>query len=461
VLSLKRIGIVVLLAGLALLAGSKYWLATRNLTALNIAVSLSPRHIRTEEFNINLDTDYYVEVEVDGSLSAGNLECLMWGCSGPSILKAHWVLSRAGQPEASGASEDISGASGNIGTVERIVGRFSSHGGRYTLDVDILSDTGFLAPRNPRLKVEADGNTYNRLDELFSAIYWTSGLIAGIGAILCLGSFSVLAPFSQGGWSWLVIAFGIAMGLFGIVLLCHIPVFEDDPHEFDPRAPFALLALVALPASVRATRNRRQGGLIYLLASPLLGACIVWWRYYDVEGGVSLLQHALMFTVASLWFIVPGAFWLLTARAGWPPLLRSRVSPAVLLSFFAACLVVSVFAWLSLFSAGFEECGKIEPPFSAPRSPNHVAFTAKVVLVGPAVVLPYSTWSLVRVQRRFWELPGWVPGFVILRGYFEKGDRGEYFVDGIRSAGLLPHFLPIIDPYPCGRTGPLDRATLR
>jgi hypothetical protein len=55
-------------------------------------------------------------------------------------------------------------------------------------------------------------------------------------------------------------------------------------------------------------------------------------------------------------------------------------------------------------------------------------------------------------------LPSWAPDLVILRGFFKQGERKQYFVDGIRSQGLLTHFLPIIEPQHCGRTDFLEGA---
>ena len=87
-----------------------------------------------------------------------------------------------------GVSEDISGGFGDLGTVGRVVGSFKSSGGRYRLDVNVLSDTGFLNDRHPRLKVQADGDAYNRRDRLYVGLPFASALLTAIGGALFLVS---------------------------------------------------------------------------------------------------------------------------------------------------------------------------------------------------------------------------------------------------------------------------------
>jgi biopolymer transport protein ExbD len=182
-----RIGIAILLAGVALYAGSRYWMATRKLIALDVPISLSRGHIRTEEFDINLDSGYYVEIEVEKTPSLGNLDCLMWGCyETPAILRAQWTLSNAGQVELSGSSDATNGGSGNLGTVGRKVGYFRCSGGRYRLDLDVLSDTSVLNTGNPRLKVEADGEGYNYLGRLYDELPIVPGMLVVVGGTLLL-----------------------------------------------------------------------------------------------------------------------------------------------------------------------------------------------------------------------------------------------------------------------------------
>jgi len=197
----RRVATAVVLAGLALAIASIFWLSTRKLVPLDIPISLSRGHVRTEEFGINLNSGYYIEIEVEKALSLDNLECQMWGCYEekpaslevqrvPAILRAQWVLSSAGNIKLSGHSEEIDGASGNLGVVGSKVGYFLSSGGRYRLDVDVLSDTSVLNKGNPRLKVEADGEGYNRLSRLNETLAIIPGMVVVVGLALLLLSCS-------------------------------------------------------------------------------------------------------------------------------------------------------------------------------------------------------------------------------------------------------------------------------
>jgi len=59
------IAIILCAAGFSLYFGFKHWLDTRTFEPLNIPVSLSPGHIRTGNFYINLRELYYINVDVD------------------------------------------------------------------------------------------------------------------------------------------------------------------------------------------------------------------------------------------------------------------------------------------------------------------------------------------------------------------------------------------------------------
>ena len=269
--------------------------------------------------------------------------------------------------------------------------------------------------------------------------------------------------------SWSVILLGVLLGILGVAAVAGMPVFSGYPPEWSRVAGFALLGFIALLASVVAIRSPRLAGLLFLVAAAVMGACFAWWQRlgrFDVS--VSISRLILVFAGTSLLFVLPGAFWLITSRAGWPPVISARLMPGMRTHWpaflgallFVTCAGLGIFLSICLPQYPWEGCNKLTPPVSVQRYPDQVVFVAKVVFVGRSVEpLPrFASWSVVRVQHRFWGLPSWAPGFVILRGYFKKGERGEYFVDGRRSQGLLTHFLPIVERYPCCHTAPLDRA---
>jgi biopolymer transport protein ExbD len=181
-----------ILTGVALWVGSLTWLATRKLVPLDVPVSLSRGLIRSKEFSINLDSGYYIQIEVERTPSLGDLECRMWhlwGCDEvPSALNARWTISRAGRKELSGSSDDINGGSYRIGFVGRKVGHFASSGGRYKLDVEVLSDTLALNKGHPRLRIEDDGDGYNLIGQRRVELSILSAILAFVGGSLLLVS---------------------------------------------------------------------------------------------------------------------------------------------------------------------------------------------------------------------------------------------------------------------------------
>ena len=174
ILSLKRVAIGFVVVGVTLYADSQYWLATRKLVPLDIPISLSRGHIRTPEFRINLDSRYHLEIEVEWQASMGDIDCLLWGCYERSgILKMQWTLSGAGQVESSGSGDDMMRGDS-----------FSLSGGRHRLDLDVLSDASILNSAHPRLRVQANGDAYRRLGDLYDELPIVSGMLVAIGVAL-------------------------------------------------------------------------------------------------------------------------------------------------------------------------------------------------------------------------------------------------------------------------------------
>jgi hypothetical protein len=272
-----------------------------------------------------------------------------------------------------------------------------------------------------------------------------------------------LPPLLRISLSWSVIVLGVLTGILFIVVSCHVAFEHGVEDDWFPSTLAALIASIALLGSVAAITSPRRAGLFFLIAGPVMGSCFVaWWRSFRFEAGVSFLALVSTGVGLSFLFAIPGLFWLFTARAGWRPVLSSSTRVKVFAGpcLLATCVVVGVTAWLCMPHYGSFECG-VSAPVSAQRSPNHVVFVGKIVLVGRSEDQgQFSSWSVVRVERRFWGLPWWAPRLVILFGdVFGTGNRAEYFVDGVRGAGWA-HFLPIIESYPCGRTQHLNSAAV-
>jgi hypothetical protein len=179
----------------------------------------------------------------------------------------------------------------------------------------------------------------------------------------------------------------------------------------------------------------------------------------------SPIRSVLVFALASLPLAVPGTFWLVTSRAGWPRVLSPRFLPdrrprafaGILL--FACCTLVGLLMAFYAPEFGSGEC-RVYPTLSVQRFPDHAVFTASLAFAGGTYLDPrFGTWSVMRVQQKFWGIPWWAHNIVIVRGF--RVEKGEYLVDARRSQGLLTHFLPMVDRLTfihAATRGPIGRA---
>jgi hypothetical protein len=274
--------------------------------------------------------------------------------------------------------------------------------------------------------------------------------------------FGRLVTLLKAATSALVVAFGFFTGILGVAIFANLAVFF--PHVIEPGWPRVavtfMLGFIPLIASVLALRRRRQAGLLFLVAAPILATCSV----------LGNSEPHLIDTGVSLLFLVPGAFWLITSRAAWPQLISVRLTPGNRV-YRPALLDSLLFGMLAVTGILGSICSPMDVPeggcgpnmlITVHRFADPEVFTARVVLVGRSFGLPpgYSCWSVAHVQRRFPGLASPISDFVVLRFFFKHGERGEYLVDGRRGPGLLGRVLPIIEVYRCCHTQPLDQATV-
>ncbi len=163
------IAIILCAAGFSLYFGFKHWLDTRTFEPLNIPVLLSPGHVRTGNFYINLRELYYINVDVDYQFPE-DAKCQLAGPD--SVLKTHLILYRDGQILGQSDGDKYS----SIGYF------FAEKKGDYDLDVQVLTDAGCLNVLNPRIRIQTSPDY--------------SGLQSGVGClavILLLAGVSLLA----------------------------------------------------------------------------------------------------------------------------------------------------------------------------------------------------------------------------------------------------------------------------
>lgn len=262
---------------------------------------------------------------------------------------------------------------------------------------------------------------------------------------------------------WLVTLECLLLGTFVIAVFG-----GTDARLHAPAAVVAAIVGGGIPivASLIATRNPRRAGRLSLWVTPVAPLLVILFPSWEFGG----IRTAIAIFVGVL--IIPGLFWRYTARRSWPlplpfPFLpRKPLIRAVILSgFFCVIAVIAVLLSCCLpWWCPICDCyGR--PLLTEQGVPRNIDFTAKILFVGPATFrLPsfrWSLWSIAHVEQRFSGLPSWAPNILILRGYFLPSDKGQqYFVEGGHSQGAITHFLPIIEPVICGRTGRVDRSAV-
>jgi hypothetical protein len=176
--------------GIAGFGGGARWEATRIWVPLNVPVSLSPGHIRTAEFKINVEGFYQIEIEVRRGFDYWGVPCLIGGdeCEGnPGVLGVSWSLSSGGRAIANGASKGGDSTVKERATFGRVVGGFDAGEGVYVLDLDVLRDGSRLNGGAPRLVVfEAGYNPRAYANDIGDAIFLLSLLLAAAGTYLVI-----------------------------------------------------------------------------------------------------------------------------------------------------------------------------------------------------------------------------------------------------------------------------------
>jgi biopolymer transport protein ExbD len=161
-----RIGAVLVLIATAAYAGWTIWIKTRTWVPLEMPISLSPGHIRSKEFKINLDARFELQIEAERKINSDRVPCEIGYLNCPdtlSILHVKWILYDAGKIVAQSDRNETGGWNGSDENVSEPIGTFEvEKGDHYVLDLEVLDDASSLNPANPRLQAQVEwGEMYD------------------------------------------------------------------------------------------------------------------------------------------------------------------------------------------------------------------------------------------------------------------------------------------------------------
>jgi biopolymer transport protein ExbD len=186
-----RIGIALILAGIGLFGGWRWWMVTRTWVPLDVPVSLAKGHFRSPEFTINLDGGFWIWVEVETAVDDAGVSCVMGYssdyCEKNNIhqLQASWTLSDSGKVVAHGPTDSYPAVRGGIETKARGQGSFEAPGGgHYVLDVDIPEDYNRFDAGHPRLAIIT--RDYWRFENEQSWVFLISNQLGATGIAMVL-----------------------------------------------------------------------------------------------------------------------------------------------------------------------------------------------------------------------------------------------------------------------------------
>lgn len=187
----SKVGLALLVLGLAVYGGWSWWLRTRNLVPVNLAIASSDKPNITTQFQPNFDGLYFLEIEAQKSIPLDALHCLMGveadatRCKDlPPEIDARWSVASLGHEVTHGSSRELHSLPPETNTVTRVIGEFPGTAGReYELNVTFAKDLSALAPAHPRLKVAVADIAYTDLR--------SAGVLAFSIAFIC-GLFGVI-----------------------------------------------------------------------------------------------------------------------------------------------------------------------------------------------------------------------------------------------------------------------------
>ncbi|HWC15915.1 MAG TPA: hypothetical protein VG498_02840 [Terriglobales bacterium] len=203
-------GIACMATGFFLVGGWSVWMRTRSTRPVNMPMVLKASHLRSPEFQVNLDHLYTIGIEASESfqqetLPFDKLNCLMgihsfvnqpvfdlitpgkMDCDNTPPITANWVVTSGPSIVARGTSSESELGLFSENKITRVIGSFHSEKGRrYVLDTDFKNDMDRLAPTNPHLVIKVGTDFYEQNLLIGELLILLCAILVSIGAILLI-----------------------------------------------------------------------------------------------------------------------------------------------------------------------------------------------------------------------------------------------------------------------------------
>jgi hypothetical protein len=189
---ITKFGLALLVLGIAVFGAWKAWTATRNETPLDMAVTLRTGDTITDDFRLNLDGLYLIEIAADNEAQGAKVPCLMGVTANPSecagiapVIGADWVLLCDRQEVRRGSSKDPHSEPADATRLLRVIGEFPGESGQtYQLRMSITQDGYSLDPAHPRLRVAVSSLARTDFQSAGVLVFSVSFICVMFGVIL-------------------------------------------------------------------------------------------------------------------------------------------------------------------------------------------------------------------------------------------------------------------------------------
>jgi hypothetical protein len=205
-----KFGLFLVALGIGIFAAWTLWTKTRDFIPVNVPVSLLAGQSVTENFRLNFDGLYLIEIEAEKTAIPLNiLHCLMEVEADhaecryiPPAIEAAWAISSNGHEIAHGSSLQLHSVPAQSNTVVRVIGEFQGKAGQsYQLRLTSTIDGQSLAKANPRLKVGVASIAYTDIQSASVLVFSTTFICLLFGVVLLSISYFAKRRSDQGGAS--------------------------------------------------------------------------------------------------------------------------------------------------------------------------------------------------------------------------------------------------------------------